>query len=205
LFDEKGRFIEGYYIVGMLAESFLQREQGATIIHDPRLVWNTIEIVRENGGVPIQSKTGHAFIKERMRAEDAVYGGEMSAHHYFRDFAYCDSGMIPWLLVIELLSVKNQHLSAMVNERINAYPSPGEVNFRLKSPSDAIAEIKACYANDALKIDETDGVSMEFADWRFNLRSSNTEPVVRLNLETRKNLALMRNKLSIISTMLEKY
>jgi phosphomannomutase len=186
----------------MLAESFLQKEKGAKIIHDPRLVWNTIEIVKKNGGVPVQSKTGHAFIKERMRAEDAVYGGEMSAHHYFRDFAYCDSGMIPWLLLIELLSLKNQPLSAMVNDRIKAYPSPGEINFRMKSPSEAIAEIKACYVNDALVIDETDGVSFEFSDWRFNIRVSNTEPVVRLNLETRSDRCLLKSKLSEIGELI---
>jgi phosphomannomutase len=205
LFDEGGRFIEGYYIVGMLAEAFLKKETGAKIIHDPRLTWNTIEIVRKNGGIPIQSKTGHAFIKERMRTEDAVYGGEMSAHHYFRDFAYCDSGMIPWLLVIELLSKKNQPLSNMVAERINAFPSPGEINFNLQYPLKAIKHVKSHYEGEALVIDETDGISMEFSDWRLNLRASNTEPVIRLNLETRADSHLMRMKVSEISEMLELY
>jgi phosphomannomutase len=139
-----------------------------------------------------------------MRAEDAVYGGEMSAHHYFRDFAYCDSGMIPWLLVIELLSLKRQPLSAMVDERIKAYPSPGEINFRLKSPGKALAEIKSCYANDALAIDETDGVSIEFTNWRFNLRTSNTEPIVRLNLETRKDRLLIKDKLAELVAIINK-
>lgn len=202
LFDEKGEFIEGYYIVGLLAEAFLQKNAGAKIIHDPRLTWNTIEVVESNGGQPILCKTGHAFIKERMRSEDAIYGGEMSAHHYFRDFAYCDSGMIPWLLVTELLSVKGQPLSEMVSERIAAYPSPGEINFRLTDPKTVIAGIRAHYEKDALVIDETDGISLEFSDWRFNLRSSNTEPVVRLNLETRGDEALMQAKLAELSERL---
>jgi phosphomannomutase len=202
LFDEKGEFIEGYYIVGLLAEAFLQKNAGAKIIHDPRLTWNTIEVVESNGGQPILCKTGHAFIKERMRSEDAIYGGEMSAHHYFRDFAYCDSGMIPWLLVTELLSVKGQPLSEMVSERIAAYPSPGEINFRLSDPKTVIAGIRAHYEKDALVIDETDGISLEFSDWRFNLRSSNTEPVVRLNLETRGDAALMQAKLAELSERL---
>ena len=205
LFDEVGHFIEGYYIVGLLAESFLQKEKGAKVIHDPRLVWNTIEIAKKNGGVPVQSKTGHAFIKERMRAEDAVYGGEMSAHHYFRDFAYCDSGMIPWMLVIELLSIRGQPLSSMVDERMNAYPSPGEINYRLKDPQKAIMHVRSHYENEALSINETDGVSMEFHDWRFNLRTSNTEPVVRLNIETRADEKLMDGRKMEIEDLLKVY
>ena len=140
------------------------------------------------------SKTGHAFIKERMRKEDAVYGGEMSAHHYFRDFAYCDSGMIPWLLVAELLSVKNMKLSETVKNRIEAYPSSGEINSKLKDPQAAIARVRSAYEPNALTVDETDGISLEFEDWRFNLRSSNTEPVVRLNVESRRNIPLMEKK-----------
>ncbi len=202
LFDEKGNFIEGYYIVGLLAEAFLQKDAGAKIIHDPRLSWNTIDIVDKNGGKPIMSKTGHAFIKERMRKEDAVYGGEMSAHHYFRDFAYCDSGMIPWLLVSELLSVKGMKLSESVKERIEAYPSSGEINSKLADPQAAIARVRAQYEIEALVVDETDGISLEFADWRFNLRSSNTEPVVRLNVESRQNITLMKSKTQEILELL---
>jgi phosphomannomutase len=211
LFDEKGEFIEGYYIVGLLAEAFLQKaalsnKRGTKIIHDPRLSWNTIDIVEANGGTPIMSKTGHAFIKERMRKEDAVYGGEMSAHHYFRDFAYCDSGMIPWLLVIELLSVKGIKLSDTVKARIEAYPSSGEINSKLESPLQAIARVRAQYEAEALVIDETDGISLEFSsaegDWRFNLRSSNTEPVVRLNVESRQNIPLMAEKTAEILAVL---
>ena len=210
LFDEKGQFIEGYYIVGLLAEAFLQKDnsagiKGSKIIHDPRLSWNTIDIVEENGGTPIMSKTGHAFIKERMRKEDAVYGGEMSAHHYFRDFAYCDSGMIPWLLVSELLSVKGIRLSETVKARIEAYPSSGEINLKLKNAAQAIQAVRETYEKDALLIDETDGISLEFSDWRFNLRSSNTEPVVRLNVESRRDPSLMKSQTEKIVAILKEY
>ena len=194
LFDEQGRFIEGYYIVGLLAEAFLQKERGARIIHDPRLVWNTVEQVEQNGGVAVQTKAGHAFIKERMRAEDAIYGGEMSAHHYFRDFAYCDSGMIPWLLVAELICRKEKPLSALVDERIAAYPSSGEINLTVSDAPTVIKAIEAQYAADALDVDYTDGLSVSFADWRFNLRASNTEPVIRLNVESRGDIALMKQQ-----------
>ncbi|MBU8944444.1 MULTISPECIES: phosphomannomutase CpsG [Klebsiella pneumoniae complex] len=190
-FDEKGEFIEGYYIVGLLAEAFLEKNPGSRIIHDPRLSWNTIDIVEKSGGIPVMSKTGHAFIKERMRSEDAVYGGEMSAHHYFRDFAYCDSGMIPWLLVAELLCIKSKSLSYLVEDRMNAYPASGEINSSLKNPKEAIARVLDKYEKNALSVDYTDGISIEFESWRFNLRSSNTEPVVRLNVESRGNAELM--------------
>lgn len=204
LFDENGDFVEGYYIVGLLAEAFLQKEKGAKIIHDPRLSWNTIDVVNQAGGVPVMSKTGHAFIKERMRKEDAIYGGEMSAHHYFRDFAYCDSGMIPWLLVTELLSVKDMKLSETVKERIAAYPSSGEINSKLEKPKESIQHVLDAYKSDALVFDQTDGISLEFDDWRFNLRSSNTEPVVRLNVESRNNESLMKKKTSEILEILNK-
>lgn len=194
LFDEQGRFIEGYYIVGLLAEAFLQKEPGARIIHDPRLVWNTVEQVQANGGVPVQTKAGHAFIKERMRKEDAAYGGEMSAHHYFRDFAYCDSGMIPWLLVAELMCRKGKPLSALVDERIAAYPSSGEINLKVSDAPAVLREIERQFAAGAEDVDYTDGVSVAFADWRFNLRASNTEPVIRLNVESRADQALMEAK-----------
>ena len=203
LFDATGEFIEGYYIVGLLAEAFLQQHKGAKIIHDPRLTWNTIDVVTAAGGEPIQSKTGHAFIKERMRLEDAIYGGEMSAHHYFRDFAYCDSGMIPWLLVAQLMSVKNKSLSTLVNERIQAYPCSGEINFHVHDVKACIAAIREHYAEqNPLVIDTTDGLSMEFTDWRFNLRGSNTEPVLRLNVESRNDAALMQTKTAEIAAQL---
>lgn len=202
LFDEHGEFIEGYYIVGLLADAFLQKNPGSKIIHDPRLSWNTIEVVSTAGGIPVMSKTGHAFIKERMRQEDAIYGGEMSAHHYFRDFSYCDSGMIPWLLVAELLCVKQQTLSELVNARIKAYPASGEINRKLANPQSSITNVLAYYKKDALRIDYTDGISVEFTDWRFNLRSSNTEPVVRLNVESRGDSVLMHNKTEEILALL---
>lgn len=194
LFDEQGRFIEGYYIVGLLAQAFIDKEPQAKIIYDPRVFWNTEDIIKQAGGIPIKSKTGHAFIKERMRKEDAVYGGEMSAHHYFRDFAYCDSGMIPWLLVAELMSTRGQPLSAMVDARISAFPSSGEINSVLKDADAAIARIKAKYEGAALVVDHTDGIGYEFGDWRFNLRKSNTEPVIRLNVETKGDMQLMETK-----------
>lgn len=193
-FDAQGEFIEGYYIVGLLSESFLKKSSDEKIIFDPRLTWNTVDIVHSAGGTPVMSKTGHAFIKERMRKENAVYGGEMSAHHYFRDFAYCDSGMIPWLLVIELMSKQRKTLSSMVEERIQLFPSSGEINSKLEQPKAAIQRVLDAYEKDAVNVDYTDGIALEFADWRFNLRSSNTEPVVRLNVESRGDLALMLAK-----------
>ncbi|MBF7081596.1 phosphomannomutase [Desulfallas sp. Bu1-1] len=192
-FDERGNFIEGYYIVGLLARAFLHRYPGAKIIHDPRLTWNTIELVREAGGVPVLCKTGHAFIKERMRLEDAVYGGEMSAHHYFRDFAYCDSGMIPWLLILEIMSREGKPLSQLVGERVNRYPVSGEINRRVADPGEIMRLVEQRFAR-GVAIDRTDGLSVEFADWRFNLRMSNTEPVLRLNVETKGDPSLLRQK-----------
>jgi len=203
LVDEKGNFIEGYYIVGLLAEAFLKKNPGAKVVHDPRLTWNTIEVAEKNGGQAIQSKTGHAFIKERMRAEDAVYGGEMSAHHYFRDFFYCDSGMIPWLLVMELISTTGKPLSELVNDMVVAYPSPGEINRKIDDPQAAIKRVHDHYQATASITDTTDGVSMEFPEWRFNLRMSNTEPYVRLNLETRGDTELLAKCEATILSLLD--
>jgi phosphomannomutase len=193
-FDETGAFIEGYYIVGLLASQVLKKTKGAKIVHDPRLTWNTIEVVRELGGIPVQSKSGHAFMKEVMRREDAAYGGEMSAHHFFRDFAYCDSGMIPWLLVAEIISHTGKPLSALVGESMRRFPASGEINRKVGDAKAVIAELRARYGPKAQKIDETDGVGMDFADWRFNLRMSNTEPLIRLNVESRGDRALMEAK-----------
>lgn len=202
-FDETGRFIEGYYIVGLLAASFLKKYPGASIVHDPRLTWNTIDIARAGGGKAIQCKTGHAFMKECMRREDAVYGGEMSAHHYFRDFYYCDSGMIPWLLVAELVSVQGKPLSTLVNECMRAYPASGEINRTIKDPAALLTAIERHYMDAASSIDHTDGLSMSFADWRFNVRMSNTEPVVRLNVESRGDEVLMQAKTQEILDMMK--
>jgi len=194
LFDESGEFIEGYYIVGLLAEAFLRKHKGERVVHDPRLTWNTVDVVESLGGIAVQSKTGHAFIKERMRKENAVYGGEMSAHHYFRDFAYCDSGMIPWLLVAGLISASGKPLSALVGERMKKFPCSGEINSRVADPAALLKSMEARYSATALSVDHTDGLSMNFENWRFNVRMSNTEPVVRLNVESRGDDALMKSK-----------
>jgi phosphomannomutase len=193
-FDEQGTFIEGYYLVGFIAQALLADHPGAAIIHDPRLTWNTIEMVQAAGGRPVMSKTGHAFIKARMRLENALYGGEMSGHHYFRDFTYCDSGMIPWLLVLERMCRTGQPLSALVRERMGRYPVSGEINRKLADPDAAVRRVEARYRADAIACDRTDGLSLEFPVWRFNLRKSNTEPVLRLNVETRQDPALLKEK-----------
>lgn len=202
LFDNQGEFIEGYYIVGLLAEAFLQKQPGAKIIHDPRLTWNTIEVVKNAGGIPVMSKTGHAFIKERMRQEDAIYGGEMSAHHYFRDFGYCDSGMIPWLLVAELLCVKHSSLAALVSARMQAYPCSGEINYKVINAANILENIEEQYTSQAISIDRTDGLSIEMKDWRLNIRTSNTEPLLRLNVESRGDVERMKKALNNIDSMI---
>jgi phosphomannomutase len=202
-FDEQGGFIEGYFIVGFLAQALLARQPGASIIHDPRLTWNTVEMVQQAGGIPIMSKTGHAFIKERMRLENALYGGEMSGHHYFRDFAYCDSGMIPWLLVLEVLCRTGRPMSALVEERQARYPVSGEINRTLLDPQAAMQRVETFYAPQALTLDRTDGLSLEFSNWRFNLRPSNTEPVLRLNVETRADIGLLKEKQSELLKLMD--
>jgi phosphomannomutase/phosphomannomutase/phosphoglucomutase len=197
-FDEHGTFIEGYYLVGLLAEVFLKREKGGRIVHDPRLTWNTLDVVEQYGGRTVLSKSGHAFIKQVMRDNDAIYGGEMSAHHYFRDFAYADSGMIPWLIVLQVMSETGKSLSQLVGERMRMFPASGEINRKLapeKGGAKAVlARAEAAYKASAKSVDYTDGLSMEFDTWRFNLRASNTEPLVRLNVESRGDEALMQAK-----------
>ncbi|NNH38924.1 phosphohexomutase domain-containing protein [Acinetobacter terrae] len=187
LFDEKGQFIEGYYIVGLLAQAFLLKQPGEKIVHDPRLVWNTLDVVKQYQGVAVQSKSGHAFIKDVMREHNAVYGGEMSAHHYFRDFAYCDSGMIPWLLAVVVLSETKQSLSSLVEEMIAKFPCSGEINFKVADTQTTIQKIFDHYAEQKPVIDYTDGVSLDFGVWRLNVRASNTEPLLRLNIESRRD------------------
>jgi phosphomannomutase len=202
-FDEQGGFIEGYYIVGLLAQVSLCGRAGGKVVHDPRLTWNTIEVVKASGGSPVLSKSGHTFIKERMREVDGVYGGEMSAHHYFRRFAYCDSGMIPWLIVAQILCESGLKLSKLVGERIAKFPVSGEINYRVPDAKAAIAAVEARYAPQAIILDRTDGVSFEFADWRFNLRSSNTEPLIRLNVEARGSQILMTAKTQELAALLK--
>lgn len=193
-FDDQGNFIEGYYIIGLLAEQFLQRYPGAKILHDVRLAWNSAEVIAEAGGIPLAAVSGHAFMKERLRAEDAVYGGEMSAHHYFKDFFYCDSGMIPWLVVLKAMSDSGKSLAELVGERMKRYPASGEINSTVKDAPAKIAELEARYAPAAVKVDHLDGLSVEYDKWRFNLRMSNTEPLLRLNVESRGDAALMKEK-----------
>jgi phosphomannomutase len=203
-FDEHGQFIEGYYLVGLLAEAFLRNEPGGRVVHDPRLTWNTIDIVRRCGGEPVLCKSGHAFIKQKMRDVDGVYGGEMSAHHYFRKFSYCDSGMIPWLLVLQVMCERGLSLAELVGERMRLFPASGEINRRLETEAKSIlARAQKRYESGAKTIDFTDGLSMEFDDWRFNLRGSNTEPLVRLNVESRGSEALMREKTQEILKLID--
>ncbi|HKL78004.1 MAG TPA: phosphomannomutase [Gammaproteobacteria bacterium] len=201
LFDENGDFIEGYYLIGLLAEEFLRESPGEPVVHDPRLYWGTVERVQAMGGMPVQSKTGHAFMKECMWQEEAVYGAEMSGHHFFRRFGYCDSGMIPWLLMARILGRSDQPLSALVAERQAAYPCSGEINFTVADPHKVMEQVVAGYRRQQPVIDRTDGVSLEFPHWRFNLRPSNTEPLLRLNLETRGDRALMNEKTEEVSAM----
>jgi len=202
-FDHTGRFIEGYYLVGLLAQAALKRHPGGKVVHDPRLVWNTVEMVEQSGGVPVLCKSGHAFIKEKMRAEDAVYGGEMSAHHYFREFAYADSGMIPWLLIAQLVSESGRSLADWVEDRMAAFPCSGEINFKVADAKAAVARVMEHFASHAPALDHTDGISADFGQWRFNLRSSNTEPLLRLNVETRGDAALLQARTDEISTLLK--
>jgi phosphomannomutase/phosphomannomutase/phosphoglucomutase len=192
LFDENGTFIEGYYIVGLLASVFLARKPGSAIVHDPRLTWNTLDIVRAGHGRAVLSKSGHAFIKQVMREADAIYGGEMSAHHYFREFSYCDSGMIPWLLVAQIISETGQTLSELVGQRMRLFPASGEINRRVPDSQATLSTVRDRYVPGALSVDTTDGLSVEYAEWRFNLRVSNTEPLIRLNVESRGQPDLMR-------------
>jgi len=194
LFDHNGRFIEGYYIVGLLGAQMLQQNPGERIVHDPRLTWNTIELVAENRGEAVQSKAGHAFIKETMRAINGIYGGEMSAHHYFRDFGYCDSGMIPWLLLADMISTQNKSLAELVDARIERYPVSGEINVEVADPQAVIDTVRAHFNDLPHEIDRTDGVGMDFGAWRFNLRASNTEPLLRMNVESRADQALMEQR-----------
>lgn len=193
-FDHQGRFIEGYYIVGLLADSFLDKSSKGVIIHDPRLIWNTQDIVTAKGGVAVESKTGHAFIKERMRTENAVYGGEMSAHHYFRDFFYCDSGMIPWLLIAEKISQAGQSLASMLDERMMKFPVSGEMNYKVDNPKLILERLLTEYEPLAISVSKTDGIGLDMGEWRFNVRMSNTEPLLRLNVETRHDPELLKAK-----------
>ena len=203
LFDHLGHFIPGEYVVGLLSEVFLMKEKGAKIVHDPRVIWNTLDVLAERNGHAVLSKTGHAFVKATMRKHKAIYGGEMSAHHYFRDFAYCDSGMIPWLMIWQLLSERKIKLSDLISERKNRFPSSGELNFTVVDSAKCLKKVKELLASDAKLIEELDGLSMSFENWRFNLRTSNTEPLVRLNVETRGDHSLLTEKTEEIKALIK--
>ncbi len=203
LFDENGTFIEGYYIVGLLAESILAKNPGGRIVHDPRMTWNTLDIVANSDGEAVVSKSGHSFIKEKMREVDGIYGGEMSAHHYFRDFSYADSGMIPWLLVAELISTSGKSLSELVGGRMAMFPASGEINREVEDAAATLEALRERYSGDAINVDDLDGYSFEFENWRFNIRMSNTEPVVRLNVETRADQVLLEEKTAEVLAVLE--
>ncbi len=205
LFDEKGRFIEGYYIVGLLGAQMLQQHPDEKIIHDPRLIWNTQEMATLNNGTAVQSKAGHAFIKEKMREVNAIYGGEMSAHHFFRDFGYCDSGMIPWLLITEMMSELDKSLAELVDERIKAYPVSGEINMTVGDSQKVINAVKEYFSGQQYEFDATDGIGLSFENWRFNIRSSNTEPLLRLNVESRKDIKLMEQKRDLLIGLINQY
>ncbi|MEO4001001.1 phosphomannomutase [Mesorhizobium sp. CAU 1732] len=202
LYDHNGRFIEGYYLVGLIAQTMLRTAPGATVLYDPRLTWNTQDLVARAGGVAKLCPTGHAFFKHRMREENAVYGGEMSAHHYFRDFSYCDSGMLAWLAVVAELSASGTSLAERVEERIAAFPCSGEINFTVKDARAAQEKVADRYADENPEIETLDGLGMDFADWRFNLRASNTEPLLRLNVETRADPALLEKRVKEISELI---
>ncbi|WP_192891932.1 phosphohexomutase domain-containing protein [Vibrio bathopelagicus] len=202
-FDEQGNYIEGYYIVGLLTEAFLLKEPNATVLHDMRMTWNTIEIADKLGGNAVGVKAGHALIKEKMRELNAVYGGEMSAHHYFRDFGYCDSGMIPWLLVIELLCETQQSLHQLTNSSMDRFPSSGEINRKVTDSEQVMASVLSRYQNSAVSIDHTDGISIDMDTWRFNLRKSNTEPLIRLNVETKRDKALLSQKVTELLSLIK--
>jgi phosphomannomutase len=203
LFDHLGRFIPGEYVVGLLAEIFLAKNKGASIVHDPRIIWNTQEIVTRLGGTPIMARTGHAYLKQALRDTGAVYGGEMSAHHYFRDFACCDSGMIPWLLIVELMSRRGVTLADLVTERMAAFPSSGEINFRVADAEAAVERVLAVMAPKAVARDNTDGLSLDMGGWRFSLRSSNTEPLLRLNVESRGNSVRVAQAVAELRALIE--
>lgn len=202
-FDEKGQYIDGYYMVGLLSCYFLNKVKGSTIVHDPRLYWNTRKIVTENGGVSIESKGGHAFMKETMRKVNGIYGAEMSAHHFFRDFSFCDSGMIPWLLVVQIVSETGKSLGQLIKDMKKNFPCSGEINLQVKNPAEILRRVKASYQTQALEVETIDGLGFIFEDWRFNIRRSNTEPLVRLNLETRGNYSLMEEKRDEILSLIK--
>ncbi len=203
LFDGQGGFVDGEHVVALLAAAHLAEEAGATIIHDPRVIWAVQDAVAKGGGRSVLAPTGHVFLKAAMRREGAVYGGEMSAHHYFRGFMACDSGMIPWLMVARLVSRSQRSLTEMVGAMRRDFPSSGEINFRVADLPAVVRRVEAELAPLARLTDRTDGLSLDFGEWRMNLRASNTEPLLRLNVEARGDAGRVAEGVARVSALIE--
>jgi phosphomannomutase len=203
LFDETGRFIEPYYLIGLLTEIFLKKHPGEKIIHDPRLTWNTISLAKKLGGTAIQSKAGHSFIKEMMRKEKAIYGGEISSHHYFRDFGYCDSGMIVWLIIAELVCQTGTKLSDLIDPLRSNFACSEEINYSTNKFEEIKDALVKSLQGQSTKIDFIDGISMEFPLWRFNIRQSNTENLIRINVETKYDAKNVQHYLKKLESIID--
>ncbi|PIR87642.1 MAG: phosphomannomutase [Candidatus Harrisonbacteria bacterium CG10_big_fil_rev_8_21_14_0_10_45_28] len=203
LFDENGRFIPGYFLTAFLGKYFAQKKSGTKIIYDPRLTWATEDAVRQAEGEPLVNRVGHSFIKERMRAEDAVFAGENSGHFYFKDFYYADNGLLPFLLILEIISKSGERVSELFNPYFEKYFIIDETNFNLGSQDkidNTIKKIEEYYKDG--KIEKIDGVSVEYDSWRANIRSSNTQPLLRLNIEA-KTKDLLEKKFKEISALIK--
>jgi phosphomannomutase len=201
LYDENGQPVNGYYLTAILAKIMLKNNRHQPIIHDPRLVWATRDVILEAGGVPLMNKVGHSFIKERMRQEDALFAGENSGHFYFKDFYYCDNGMLPFLLMLSYISENGIKLSEIVQPFMEKYPTSGEINFKVPETKKVLDEIREKYKQG--EFDDTDGISVDFGEWRFNVRSSNTEPLLRLNVEA-KSKEILDTKVTELTNLIEK-
>jgi len=185
-FTEKGEFISGAYITALLADILLTKYgSDNTIIFDPRVIWPTVDVCKRRGATPIVAKSGHAFMKDIMRRENALFAGEMSAHYYFRENYYCDNGVIPFLLVLEHLSTHDQPFSEIIAPYMAGHYMSGELNYRVKDIKAVINKVQERFRSEGTE-DFTDGYSLETPEWRFNIRASNTEPLLRLNIEARK-------------------
>lgn len=200
IFDENGQVIDGYFLTSILAEYFLQKNPGEKIISDPRLVWAVKDTVLANNGIYLVNKPGHAFIKDRLRSEDAIFAGETSGHFYFRDNFYCDNGMIPLLIVLEILGRKNIKVSELARPYREKYFISGEINKTVKDSDKVIKNIEKKYKDGRLEY--IDGFSFESSDWRFNLRKSNTEPLIRLNIEA-KSQVLINKKIKELLALIK--
>ena len=186
-FDNQGELIPTYYLIGLLIDSFLTERPGNAIVFDTKLVWNTLDMIQLHGGQPVPAETGHAFMKQKMHEHHAIYGGELSSHHYFGDFYGCDSGMFAWLTVLKLLNEKGSDIQSLVAERKQAINCTPEINLVLTDVDQVFEQTLSRYGDKAQHVDHFDGLSFEMpGDWRFSLRRSKTEPVVRVNFEARR-------------------